>query len=153
MLVGVWGIGSGIDKASTKNSGPFQVMDEWIDSSGKAAPGTGPSLFEIGGQTISPEFNVYDSGASQTETYRYKLDRKELHFTLQYGIPDSEDFEGSISVSVDGKEILSSSDQNQAHEPYSFEWHFEQADELTITLEGHQKAWDIGSREMEYFWE
>ncbi len=33
-----------------------------------------------------------------------------------------------------------------------FEWHVEQADELTITIEGHQKVWDIRSREMEYFW-
>ncbi len=153
MLIVVWGIGSGIDQASTQHPGPPTALNEWQDSDGQASAGKPPYAFEIGGRTITPQFRVYDAGDEEVRTYRYKLTGQELWFALQYGIPDESEFRGRISLSVDGHEIFYSSDQDQPHEPSSFKWYFDEAHELTLTIEGRQKAWDITYREMRYFWE
>ena len=153
LLIMTWGIGAGIDKAFAKNPGSFVALNEWENSSGVISKKTKSLPFKIGGQEITPQFNVYDANGKKSETYSYKFNDKEFYFYLQYGIPDQKDFQGSISVSVDGRQILSYSSKYQKHKPEIFEWYFEQADVLTITLEGHEKAWDVGYREMKHFWE
>lgn len=153
LLIMNWGVGAGIDKAVAKNPGSFVALNEWENSSGVTSKKTKSLPFKIGGQEITPQFNVYDTNGKKSETYSYKLNGKEFYFYLQYGIPDQNDFEGSISVSVDGRQILSYSSKYQKHKPEIFEWYFEQADVLTITLEGNEKAWDIGYREMKHLWE
>ncbi|MFD0716355.1 hypothetical protein [Paenibacillus sp. GCM10027626] len=42
--------------------------------------------------------------------------------------------------------------EDQRHEPDMLIIYLERANELTITLEGNEKLWDIGFREMEYSW-
>jgi len=153
LLIVTWGIGAGIDKAFAESPGPLVALSEFKNSSGVASKKTNSLPFKIGGQEITPQFNVYDANNKKSETYSYKLDGKAFYFYLQYGIPDQSDFEGSISVSMDGRQILSNSNKYQGHRPEVFEWYFEQAGELTITLEGNEKAWDIGYREMKHFWE
>lgn len=153
LLIVTWGIGTGIDKAVAKNPGSFVALNEWENSNEVISQKTQPPPFKIGGQEITPQFNVYDTNGKKSETYSYKLNGKEFYFYLQYGIPDQNNFQGSISVSVDGRQILSNSYKYQKHKPEIFEWYFEQADVLTITLEGNEKAWDIGYREMKHFWE
>ncbi|WP_318249416.1 MULTISPECIES: VanZ family protein [Paenibacillus] len=153
LLIGVWGIGSAIDSVLTKQEGPFVALSELDDSLGHAAKNTKPYHFKIGGQEITPQFNVYSAEGEEAKTYTYKLKNKELYFSMQYGIPDQGNFKGSISVVVDGQQILSNSADIQGHAPNRFEWFFEQADELKITVEGNEKVWDIGYKEMKYFWE
>lgn len=153
LLIVTWGIGAGIDKAVAKNLGSFVALNEWENSSGVTSKKTKSLPFKIGGQEITPQFNVYETKGKKSETYSYKFNDNEFYFYLQYGIPDQNDFQGSISVSVDGRQILSYSSEYQKHKPEIFEWYFEQADVLTITLEGNEKAWDVGYREMKHFWE
>jgi len=153
LLIVTWGIGAGIDKAVAKNPGLFVALNEWENSSGIASKKTKSLPFKIGRQEITPQFNLYDTNGKKSETYSYKFNDKEFYFYLQYGIPDQNDFQGSISVSVDGRQILSYSSKYQKHKPEIFEWYFEQADEVTITIEGNEKVWDVGYREMKHFWE
>lgn len=153
LLIVTWGIGAGIDKAVAKNPGSFVALNEWENSSGIASKKTKSLPFKIGRQEITPQFNLYDTNGKKSETYSYKFNDKEFYFYLQYGIPDQNDFQGSISVSVDGRQILSYSSKYQKHKPEIFEWYFEQADEVTITIEGNEKVWDVGYREMKHFWE
>ncbi|ANF97806.1 VanZ family protein [Paenibacillus bovis] len=153
LLVVTWGIGAGIDKAVAKSPGPFVALSELKNSSGMTSNKNELLPFKIGGQEITPQFNVYDSNSKKSETYSYKFDGKEFYFYLKYGIPDQNDFQGSISVSVDGREILSYSSKYQKHQSELFEAYFEQADVLTITLDGNEKAWDVGYREMKHLWE
>lgn len=152
LLIGVWGVCGGIDKAFTKEEGPFVALNELKDSTGNTATGTKLYSFKIGGQNIVPQFNAYSVEGKNIETYTYMLGNKELYLSLYYGIPDQSDFYGSISVSVDGHEILSNSEKYQRRKPDIFESSLEQANELTITIEGNEKLWDIGLREMKYFW-
>ncbi|MCC3382159.1 VanZ family protein [Paenibacillus farraposensis] len=152
LLIVVWGVCGGIDKAFTKEEGPFVALNELKDSTGNTATGTKLHSFKIGGQNIVPQFNAYSVEGKNIETYTYMLGNKELHLSLYYGIPDQSEFYGSISVSVDGHEILSNSEKYQRRKPDIFEFSLEQANELTITIEGNEKLWDIGLREMKYFW-
>ncbi|OWR29952.1 VanZ family protein [Saccharibacillus sp. O23] len=153
LFIGVWGVGFGIDKAFAKTPAPFTAVTEREGGSPEAAASEKLKPFEIGGRQIVPEFNLYDSGASSKQTYTYRLDPEELRFSLQYGIPDGAEFKGSISASVDGREILSNSEEYQGHTPQTFEWEFEKGGVLTITVEGSEKVWDVGYRKMQYFWQ
>lgn len=71
---------------------------------------------------------------------------------MNYGVPDQEDLSGNLRVSVDGQEYLSASAADQRQEPEMSTIYLERAQELTITLEGNIKLWDVRYREMEYSW-
>lgn len=152
LMIGVWGVCGVINKAFTKEEGSFVALNELKYSNGSRATGTRLYSFKIGGQDIEPQFNVYSVEDKNIETHTYMLGNKELYLSLYYGIPDQSDFFGSISVSVDGHEVLSNSEEYQLRKPDFFEFYFEQANELKITIEGNEKLWDIGFREMKYFW-
>lgn len=153
LLIGVWGIGSAIDPIFTKHQGPFVALNDMDDNLGQTPKSTIPYHFQIGDQEVTPQFNVYSAEGEEAKTYTYKLKKKELYFSMYYGIPDQGDFKGSVSVAVDGQQILSDSAEIQGHAPNHFEWVFEQADELKITVKGNEKVWDIGYNEMKYLWE
>ncbi|MDN4618950.1 VanZ family protein [Paenibacillus sp. PsM32] len=150
-----WGIGAGIDKAVAKNPGSFVALNEWENSSGVISKKTALLPFKIEGQKITPQFNVYDANNKKSETYTYKFGGKDFYFYLNYGIPDPKDLKGSVSVSVDGRQIFLSNFEKDdpLRTPQVFDWYFEQANEITITIEGNEKAWDVGYREMKHFWE
>lgn len=153
LFIAVWGVGFGIDKTFAKTLAPFAAVTEQEGGSPEASAKENLQPFEIGGQQIVPQFNVYDSGAASKQTYTYDLGRKQLRFRLQYGIPDGVDFKGSISASIDGREILSNSEKYQGHTPQLFEWEFEEGGVLTVTVEGGEKIWDVGYQEMKHFWQ
>ncbi|OWA33403.1 hypothetical protein B9G55_22290 [Saccharibacillus sp. O16] len=153
LFLAIWGIGLGIDQAIQKRPAPFVAWNEAQSRDGQLLKALPPQMLQIGSQEITPRFNVYQVQGKSAETYRYVLDGKTAKFTLQYGIPDQEKFKGSISLSIDGKQVLSNSEEYQGHTPQIFKWDLEGAKELTITLEGSEKMWDIGSNEMKHFWE
>lgn len=72
------------------------------------------------------------------------------------GIPEPTDYSGSIRVTLDGKEIMTGSGEDQRSDPDLFPSIFkiplELGNELKITIEGNQKVWDVGYKRMQYFW-
>lgn len=75
--------------------------------------------------------------------------------SFHYGIPGPLDDEGSIRLFVNGREVLTSSaeDQRQYPElfPATFEMPVEAGSELRIIIEGNEVIWDVGARRMQYF--
>ncbi|GIO85598.1 hypothetical protein J25TS5_25300 [Paenibacillus faecis] len=71
---------------------------------------------------------------------------------LNHGIPDHKDSQGSVKVTVDGQEVLSTSAEAGRHEQDMASVYIEQANELTITIEGDETVWDVGYRDMAYTW-
>lgn len=152
LMLGVWGIFGVIDQAFTKEMGPFVAINELEDSTGNPTVGTKPNSLTIGGQNVQPQYNVYSIEGKNKETYTYALgDKKELYLSLNYGIPDSKDLQGSIRVTVDGHEFLFA--ESGDHEMNMSEIFIPRANELMITIEGNVTLWDVGFREMVYFWE
>ncbi|WP_152395891.1 VanZ family protein [Paenibacillus guangzhouensis] len=153
LMLGVWGAFGLVDQAFTKEMGPFVAINELKDSNGNPSTGTKRYSLKIGGQDVEPRYNVYRVEGKKKETYTYTLGNKEeIYLSFHYGIPDQEDSHGSIRVTVDGHEFLSVSSEAGRDEPDMSEIFLPQANELTITLEGNETLWDVGYREMVYFW-
>ncbi|MBD3917387.1 VanZ family protein [Paenibacillus sp. PR3] len=154
LMLGIWGSFGVVDKAFTQELSEFVAINELQDSTGQPSEGAKLDPFEIGGQKVVPQYNVYSAEGRNIETYTYMLGKgnKELYLYMNYGIPDQEDFRGSITVTVDGQVFLSMSAEDQPHEPDMFGLYLERANKLTITIEGNEKLWDVGFREMEYSW-
>ncbi|WP_442602464.1 VanZ family protein [Paenibacillus sp. KN14-4R] len=153
LMLGVWGVFGLVDQAFTKEMGPFVAINELKDRNGNLSTGTKRYILKIGGQNVEPKYNAYRVEGKKKETYTYTLgNREEIYLSMHYGIPDQEDFHGSIRVTVDGHEFLSVSAESQRREPDMSEIFLPQANELTITLEGNETLWDVGFREMVYKW-
>ncbi|OKP98717.1 teicoplanin resistance protein VanZ [Paenibacillus sp. P46E] len=155
LFVGVWGLGGLADKALTKEEGPFVAIKELIDSSGNASAGNQTTEMVISNQNVKPRYNMYDAEGKKLETFTFKT-RDELIFSLNYGFPEQTGYSGRIRLSVDGREILNSSGEEQRSDPElfpaKFEMPVEAGRELKITIEGDEKMWDVGFRKMQYFW-
>lgn len=153
LMLGVWGGFGIVDHAFTKEMGPFVAINDLRDSTGSPSTGTKTASFEIGGQDVEPQYNVYSIKGKNKETYRYTLgNKKEVYLFLNYGIPDQEDSRGSIRITADGHEIMVVSVEAGRHEPDMSSIYLPQANELTITIEGNVTLWDVGYKEMVYSW-
>ncbi|WP_036700010.1 VanZ family protein [Paenibacillus sp. FSL R7-269] len=153
LMLGVWGTLGVVDQVFTKELAPFVAINEWKDSTGNRLTGIKQDRLKIGGQDVTPQYNVYSIEGKKKETYTYSLDNKgELYLSLNYGIPDHKDYQGSLKVTVDGHELLSVSAEDQLHEPDNRILHLTRANELKITIEGNETLWDVGYREMVYSW-
>ncbi|WP_201004771.1 VanZ family protein [Paenibacillus glycanilyticus] len=155
LLLGVWGLFGIVDKAFTKEEGPFVAINELKDSSGNSSTGEKTNSFIISGQNVKPRYNMYDVEGKNLKTFTYTFNEKSI-FSLYYGIPDQADDSGSIRVSVNGSEVMTGSGEDQRRYPELFpatcEIPIEAGSELTITIEGNEKIWDVGYRKMQYFW-
>ncbi|WP_336770854.1 VanZ family protein [Paenibacillus sp. MMO-58] len=155
LLLGVWGLCGIVDKAFTKEEGPFVAINELKDSSGNSAMGKQTNSFKISGQNVKPGYNMYGVEGKNLETFTYTYKEKFI-FSFYYGIPDQTDHSGSIRVSVNGSEVMTGSGEDQRRYPELFtaicEIPVEAGSELTITIEGNEKIWDVGYRKMKYFW-
>lgn len=139
LIIGVWGIFGVVDKALTKELGPFVALNDLKSSSINSPSGTTRDSFQLGGQNVEPQYNAYSTEDKNMVTYTYTLDKKELYLYLNYGIPDQEDSHGSLRISADGQEYLSTSAEAQSHEIGMTSVYIQGANELTITLEGDVK--------------
>ncbi|WP_174818529.1 VanZ family protein [Paenibacillus kobensis] len=152
LMIGIWGSFGIIDKAFTKELGPFVALNELKNSGINPSAGTKLDSFQIGGQNVEPQYNAYSTEGQHTVTYTYTLGKKELYLFLNFGIPNQEDAYGSLSISADGQEYLSTSAEDPSDEPGMSSIYLQGANELTITLEGNARIWDVGFREMRYTW-
>ncbi|SET38254.1 VanZ family protein [Paenibacillus sp. NFR01] len=155
LLAGVWELCGIADKALTKEEGPFVAVNGLMDPSGSLSTGIQPKSFKFNNQEIKPSYNMFKTENGNAETFTY-TSKEEMIFSLNYGILEQTDYSGGIRVSVDGREVLTSSGEDQRLYPElfpaMFEIPIEAGSKLTITLEGNEKIWDVGYRKMKYFW-
>ncbi|WP_438493720.1 hypothetical protein [Paenibacillus sp. IHBB 3054] len=132
------------------------AINEWTDSSGNSSAGYKPEDgFQISGQTVKPLYNMYGAEGVDSRTFTYTSEGETI-FSFYNGIPEPTDYSGSIRVTLDGKEIMTGSGEDQRSDPDLFPSIFkiplEPGNELKITIEGNQKVWDLGYKRMQYFW-
>ncbi|MBB3108090.1 glycopeptide antibiotics resistance protein [Paenibacillus phyllosphaerae] len=152
LMIGIWGSFGIVDNAFTKEQGTFVALNDLKNSGIHSSAGTKRDSFQIGEQNVEPQYNAYSTEGQQTVTYTYTLGKKELYLYLNFGIPNQEEAYGSLSVSADGQEYLSMSAEDPSDEPEMSSIYLQGANELTITLEGNARIWDVGFREMKYNW-
>ncbi|MNJ50710.1 hypothetical protein D3C77_459930 [compost metagenome] len=98
---------------------------------------------------------MYGVEVGNSETFTY-TNNEAIIFYLYYGVPEQSDYSGRIIVSVDGNEVMVNSGEDQRRDPELYPAMFkipiEAGSELAITIEGSEKIWDVGYKQMGYFW-
>ncbi|KHL93451.1 teicoplanin resistance protein VanZ [Paenibacillus sp. IHB B 3415] len=155
LLIALWGLGAALEKITTKVEGPFVAIHEWTDSSGNSSAGDKPDSIQIIGQKVPLRYNLYGAEGGDSRTFTYKSEGQTI-FSFYYGSPEPTDYSGSISMTLDGREILTGSGEDQRSNPEVFPSLFwiplEPGNELKITIKGELKIWDVGYKRMQYFW-
>jgi hypothetical protein len=83
------------------------------------------------------------------EIFTYAFGGKDIVLSLNHGIPDNASgYDGKVIISVDGKEVETYSNKDHS----SSEIIMDKVNELTITITGNIKLWDVTFKEMKYWW-
>lgn len=142
-----------LNKQLTKVEGPQIALNE-LESDGIIGLDKNLLSFEIGNDKITPEINLYSNIGEATETFTYAFEGKDIVLSLNYGIPNhASDSDVTFTLSIDGEEWDAYSGNNEDHYFVSSEYYLENVNELTITLTGDIKLWDVAYSEMVYWWE
>ncbi|GAA4066792.1 VanZ family protein [Amphibacillus indicireducens] len=137
-----------LNKSFTKIEGPVIALNE-LESNSNLPVDKNLQSFEIGDEKIEPKINVYGSEGDNVEVLTYDFDGKDIVLSLNYGIPDNaSDYDGKVVISVDGEEVETYFNKDHA----SSEFNIDKVNELTITIEGNAKLWDVTFKEMKYWW-
>ncbi|WP_342504749.1 VanZ family protein [Sporosarcina sp. FSL K6-2383] len=146
LSIGVMVFSELLNKSFTKIEGPIMALNE-LDSNRNVQMDKYLQSFEIDHEKIEPKINLYGSEGDGVEVFTYSFDGKDIVLSLNYGIPDNaSDYDGMIIISVDGKEVETHSNKG------SSESYMDEVNELTITIKGNVKLWDVTFKEMKYWW-
>lgn len=153
LLFGVMGISEIINYTLEKREGPIHALNEVKELTGSIPMTNDLPNFTVAGEKIDPKLNLYSSESKEIKTYTYTLgDKKDVKFYSYFGIPDNEDFKGELIIMADGKQIVQYNEQyNKQAEPVYIP--FDKVNEITITLKGNAKLWDVKFSEMKHWWE
>lgn len=147
--IGVIGFSKLLNKSFTKIEGPVIALNE-LDHTINKSVNKNLQSFEIRHEKIEPEINLYESEGYEIKAFTYTFNGKSIVLSLNYGIPDNaSDYEGISIISVDGKEVDIFSNRDHG----SSEVILDKINELTITIKGNMKLWDVTFKEMQYKWE
>lgn len=148
LSIAVIGFSELLNKSFTKKEGPVIALNE-LENNRNIPMDKNLQSFEIGSEKIEPEINLYGSGGDNEEIFTYAFGGKDIVLSLNYGIPDNaSDYDGVVIISVDGKEVATYSNKDQG----SSESYMDKVNELTITIKGNVKLWDVTFKEMKYWW-
>ncbi|WP_144551352.1 VanZ family protein [Bacillus mycoides] len=137
-----------------KREGPIQTLTVMKEMTGTTPMTENFQSFTIAGEQIEPKMNVYSSKGESTKTYNYILGNKEnVWLYFYFGIPDNVDFKGEAKIIVDGQEVYRLNEQSLQGAESLQELPFNEVNELTISVSGNAKLWDVGIREMKHWWE
>lgn len=125
------------------------------DVSGNAVQSTPPYRFELGSEQVLPQYNVFSFKGQSAAAYTFDLSGKDRILYFKYGSADGDaKLGGTLAISVDGQQLLhTEAPTYQEGAAETYEIPIEKANELTIIIKGNARLWDLGYREMMYFWD
>lgn len=152
LTIVVIGFSELLNKSFTKKEGPVIALNE-LTTNENIQVDKNLQSFEIGQEKIEPKINLYESDGNNLETFTYLFDGKDIVLSLNYGIPDNaSDYDGMVIISVDGTEVGTHPIDKEYRGPSSSESNMDKVNELTITIKGNVKLWDVTFKEMKYWW-
>ncbi|MGE6226658.1 VanZ family protein [Paenibacillus chitinolyticus] len=151
LLIGIMSLSELIDFTLQKREGPLHALNEMKEAADKRPLTKDLPEFTVGGEKIKPNLNMYGSKGNESQTYTYNwATKKEAHLYASYGIPDNGDTAGELIITADGRERVYYTESTQVV-PVDIPFH--QLNELTITLKGNAKLWDVTISEKKHWWE
>jgi len=154
LSIAVIGFSELLNKSFTKKEGPVIALNE-LETNENGPIDKNIQNFEIGHEKVEPKINLYSSEGDNMEIFTYAFGGKDIVLSLNYGIPDnSSDYDSKVIISVDGKEVDTYSIDKEHRYPTSIssEFNMDNVNELTITIKGNIKLWDVTFKEMKYWW-
>ncbi|WP_282943355.1 VanZ family protein [Paenibacillus sp. RC67] len=153
LLVGIMTISETIHYAMAKREGPIQALSD-LKEMNESMPMTRklPS-FTVAGEKVEPKMNVYSSEDGKSTKYTYILgNKKDVMFYGYYGILDNEDFQGEVTLLVDG-ELRAQLNEQYDEDAVVLDFPVDRINEVTFIIAGNAKLWDVGFTEMKHWWE
>lgn len=153
LLIGIMGISEIIDVTLEKSERPIQGLQTLKQLTGSMPITHDLPSFAIAGEKIIPKLNLYSSEGKEIKEYKYTFDdKKEVLLYYNFGFPDHVDSNSELIIAVDGNVMLQSTEQ-YSPQAELINTSLVTVSEITITLKGNVKLWDVGFSEMKHWWE
>ncbi len=153
LIIGVMIVSETIDYGVHVNEriGPVQALNE--ASTTMTITNSFPT-FTVEGETVQPKFNLYSGEDGISKEYLFNLDKKNLWLYANYGIPDGEEYNGSVTIMINGEEFAQFTDQEKDSHMMKLETFFDsEIKDVKITVTGNAKVWDVSIAEIKHWWE
>jgi glycopeptide antibiotics resistance protein len=155
LSIAVIGFSELVNKSFTKIEGPVIALNE-LETNENLPLDKNLQSFIIGHEKIEPKINLYSGEGDNIEMFTYAFGGKDIVLSLKYGITDNlSDYDSKMIISADGKEVDTYFVDKEYRYPTSLssDFNMDKVNELTITIKGNLKLWDVTFKEMKYWWE
>lgn len=153
ILAGIIAVSETINLTIQKKESSIQALSHYEKVGSNAAQTDQLPSFTVANHTVAPKLNLYSSEDGSSKEYTYRLvNKQDVKFYANYGIPDDVEFKGEVSIEADGDTFFQTSNE-YSNEVVPIEMHFDQVHEIKITVTGNAKLWDVGITENKHWWE
>ncbi|AAK79412.1 glycopeptide antibiotics resistance protein [Clostridium acetobutylicum] len=153
IIVGVMVVSETIDYGVNVNKriAPIQALNE-INT--KTPITKNFRAFTVQGEKVQPKFNLFSSKDGIGKEYLFNLGKKNLWFYAKCGIPDNEEYKGSVKIVINGQEWFQFNDKDEDKHICKVKTFFEgEAEDVKIIITGNAKVWDVSIGEIKHWWE
>jgi len=154
LSIAVIGSSELLNRFFVKVEGPAIALNQ-MEVDGSVPLDKNLQSFKIGQEEIEPKINLYSSEGNNIEMFTYAFGGKDIMLSLNYGITDNaSDYDSEMIISADGNVLSTYFIDKEYRDPISgsSEYNMEKVNELTITIKGDVKVWDVTFREIKYWW-
>ncbi|WP_242976418.1 VanZ family protein [Clostridium diolis] len=153
LIIGVMVVSETIDYGVHVNEriGPIEALNE----ANTTSPITNSfSTFTVEDEVVQPKFNLFSSKDGIDKEYLFNLGKKNLWLYANYGIPDGEDYKGSVTIMINGEEFVQFTDQDKDSHMLKLKTFFDsEIEDVKIIVTGNAKVWDVSIAEIKHWWE
>ena len=101
---------------------------------------------------LIPEVIPLRDGISKE--YPFKVDRVNPWIYATCGIPDGEEYKGSVTILVNGEELFQFSGKDEDRNIHKMKTFYNaELKEMKIIVTGNAKVWDVGIAKIKHWWE
>ncbi len=153
LIIGVMVVSETIDYGVHVNEriGPVQALNE----ANTTMPITSSfSTFKVEDEAVQPKFNLFGSSDGISKEYLFNLGKKNLWLYANYGIPDGEEYKGSVTIMINGEEFAQFTDQDKDSHMMKLKTFFDsEIKDVKIIVTRNAKVWDVSIAEIKHWWE
>lgn len=151
LLAGVMVISETINYVIATKESPIQALNNVTELNGTMPITESLPKFIVAGKKIEPKMNVYSSEGVKNKSYTYNFgNKKDVILYSFYGIPDTGDLNGEVTILVDGK--IKAQYNTKGIDPLDVHL-YDKENEITIIVSGNAKLWDVGFSERIHWWD
>ena len=153
LFIMIMTISEGIDYGVHVNErvGPVQA----INKISATAPATEKiSSFTVQGEKINPTLNMMSSSDGTSKEYLFHVSKNNPWIYANIGIPDDEEYKGSVTIIANGDELILFSDKDEDKNVQRVKTFFNtELKDIKIIITGNAKVRDVGIAQVEHWWE